>query len=77
MYTSHTVMYVCTYYTIIPYIVSRVRWKSFVVEEMDCNSLKNICGSIIVFYDQNLLHKGIVLLIHWKSFLFTDPILPP
>ena len=49
MYTSHTVMYVCTYYTIIPYIVSRLRWKSFVVEEMDCNSLKNICGSIIVF----------------------------
>ena len=72
MYTSHTVMYVCTSYTYIPYIVNHLRWKSFVVEEMDCNSLENIGGSIIVFYDQTLLHKGIIAN-SLESFSFTDP----
>ena len=32
----------------IPYIAYRLRWKSFAVEEMNCNSLENICGCMVV-----------------------------
>ena len=52
----------------IPYIANRSRWKSFVVVEINCNSLENIHGCMMIWYSQTLLHR----LFHWKSFAVAD-----
>ena len=47
------------------------RWKSFAVEEMNCNSLENICGCMVVLFGQSLLCRDIItdslesFRIHW------------
>ena len=51
----------------IPYIANRSRWKSFAVVEINCNSLENIHGCMVILYGQ-LLHR----LFHWKSFAVTN-----
>ena len=38
------------------YIANCSRWKSFMVAELNCNSLENICGWPFFFY--NLLSEG-------------------
>ena len=50
------------------YIANRLRWKSFTVVEINCNSLENIHGCMVILYGQTLLHR----LFHWKSFAVTD-----
>ena len=52
----------------VPYIANYSRWENFVVAELNCNSLKNIHGWMVVLYGQSLLHG----LFHWKSFTVTD-----
>ena len=43
--------------------------KSLAVVEMNCDSLENICGCMVVCLT-TLLHKGIMCV--WKSFTATD-----
>ena len=50
------------------YIANRLRWKSFAVAELNCNSLKNICSWTVVMHSQGLLNR----LFHWKSFSAAD-----
>ena len=51
----------------IPYVANHLRWKSFAVAELNCNSLVNICSWTVVLHGQSLLHR----LYHWKSFVVT------
>ena len=32
----------------VPYIADHLRWKSFTVEEMNCNLLENFCSCVVV-----------------------------
>ena len=56
---------------LITYIANFSRWISFAVEEMNCNSLENICGCMVVLCGQSLLHRDIItdslesFCIHW------------
>ena len=56
---------------LITYIANCSRWKSFAVEEINCNSLENICGCMVVLCGQSLLHRHIItdslenFRIHW------------
>ena len=47
-----SISYVCSnfhwFVPYTPYIANRSRWKSFVVAEMNCNSLENFCSWIVV-----------------------------
>ena len=42
--------------------------ENFTVAKLNCNSLENICGWMVVLHGQDLLHR----LFHWKSFAVTD-----
>ena len=50
------------------YIANRSRWKSFAVEKLNCNSLENIRGWMVIFYGQDILHRQF----HWKCFVVTN-----
>ena len=50
------------------HIVNRSRCKSFTVAKLNCNSLENICGWMVVLYGQSLLHR----LFNWKKFAVTN-----
>ena len=47
------------------------RWKSFAVVEMNCNSLENVHGCMVILCGQTLLHSGIIA-IYRKSFAVTN-----
>ena len=59
---------------ITPYITNRSRLKVFVVVEMNCNSLENICSWPVTWYPcvAKLCCTVALLLFHWKSFTVTN-----
>ena len=47
--------------TQIPYIANRSRWKSLVVAKLNCNSVENTHGWMVVLYGQSLFAQAILL----------------
>ena len=56
-------------YLVLPTVYCKsFKVKGFVIADINCNSLENIHGWMVVLHDQGLLHR----LLHWKSFTVAD-----